>query len=55
MPRTFMVQVGEQYVVLLQREGSCQEYLCATRELAQRWLQLLQAPLRVHVSRRPAA
>ena len=46
MPKTFMVQVGEQFVVLLERGGRSQEYVCATRELAQRWLKLLQVPLR---------
>ena len=55
MPKTFMVQVGDQFVVLVQRGEHSQEYFCGTRELAQRWMKLLQSPLRTHVTLRPAA
>lgn len=55
MSRTFMVETGDQFVVLVQRGESSQEYVCATRELAQRWMKLLQSPLRTHLSSRPAA
>ncbi len=46
MARTFMVQVGDQYVVSVQRGTLSQEYVCATRELAQRWLKLFELPVR---------
>ena len=52
--KTFMLQVGEQYVVLVQAGGRSQEYLCATRDLANRWLKLFQSPVRSHVSSPPA-
>lgn len=54
MAKIFMVQVGDQFVVLQQRGEQSQEYICGTRELAQRWLKLLQIPLRPLKVRRAA-
>ncbi|MDP1827683.1 MAG: hypothetical protein Q8L48_30705 [Archangium sp.] len=48
MNKAFIVEVGGQWVVLVEADGRRQEYVCESLEQAQRWVTLLGAPLRHH-------
>lgn len=48
MHKAFITEVGGQWVVMVEDHGQYQQYLCETLQQAQRWLALLDAPVRQH-------
>jgi hypothetical protein len=48
MHKAFITEVGGQWVVMVEGNGHHQQYLCDTLQQAQRWLALLDAPVRQH-------
>lgn len=46
MNKAFLSELGGRWSVVVQGEGRPQEYVCVSREQAERWLALMTGPLR---------
>lgn len=46
MNKAFLSELGGKWSVVVQGEGRPQEYLCVSREHAEKWLALMTGPLR---------